>query len=64
MTREIKEMTNQEAREMIIRFKDVMANEFDISEQSINSFWQIFHQSALLYQERLQENQQPDRSYV
>ena len=64
MTREIKNMTTEEAKEMIIRFKGVMADEFDISEQSINSFWQIFRQSAILFQERIHESQQPDMNYV
>jgi hypothetical protein len=63
MTREIREMTNQEAKEMIIRFKGVMANEFDISEHGINNFWHLVNQSMQLLQERIQENQQPDMNY-
>jgi len=63
MTREIKNMTTEEVKEMIIRFKGVMADEFDISEQSINSFWHLINQSMQLFQERIHESQQPNVSY-
>jgi len=63
MTREIRELTNQEAKEMIIRFKGVMTDEFDISEQGINNFWHLINQSMQLFQKRIHESQQPNVSY-
>ena len=48
MVREIRELNKIEATEMINKLSETMNEEFDISKNSIQAFWEIFRRGATM----------------
>lgn len=63
MVREIRELNKTEATEMINKLSETMNEEFDISKNSIQAFWEIFRRGATMQAPCKQETD-PGVAYI